>query len=495
MNWPADTGVQPKGCDCDNCRSGDLQINPFLAPRVTHGMLLGEDDFATVIGYPRGKHQLHQAWLHGAGVVWGYPVSVSGLWELKVGPGLAIDCLGREIVLTGHRTLDLRELVDSADKAGKLDKAGKPDKAGSKKPTKTIHACVVAEFEGCRTAPVPVVADPCDVNRTHDDYSRVVEQAHIDVRYGPCAQREAGRYHRVRVLLGLDTVGDVDKPGLEALQARESVLKATDRAVELEHQLWEMACRDGIDLHPTRVDECAYGWFPCEEKEEEEEEEEEDAAVVLAEVKIILERRDDVWAFAEKPAVEPCVRATLLPTDVITSLTAGLAPGLLGPPGVPEHGPQVYAEKLRLEDDRQKLIIPVISSLVPGTVPDSVEITTLTREGSDRWVVEDIYHTSYDAAEKAIVVRLAYSLDERPAKALVRVRVRGTGSKPVMGEDPLLPLAGVYGRAAGDAQDGHDAVWTFTNDLGRAEAGPTQAEPPQSATADQADSTAKEAAE
>ena len=83
-----------------------------------------------------------------------------------------------------------------------------------------LNACVVAEFEGCRTAPVPTLADPCDVNRTHDDYSRVIEQARITARLGPCPQRPTGRYHRVRVLLGLDNVGDPDEPGKQALKAR-----------------------------------------------------------------------------------------------------------------------------------------------------------------------------------------------------------------------------------------------------------------------------------
>jgi hypothetical protein len=125
-------------------------------------------------------------------------------------------------------------------------------------------------------------------------------------------------------------------------------------------------------------------------------------------------------------------------------------------------------------------------------VPDSVEVTTLTREGGDRWVVEDIYDTAYNASDKAIVVRLAYSLNKRPATALVRVQVRGTGGKPVMGLSPLLPLAGVYGRTPGDAQDGHDAVWTFTNDLGQTKSAGEPAEP---TPADQAELTAKEVAE
>jgi hypothetical protein len=285
------------------------------------------------------------------------------------------------------------------------------------------------------------------------------------------------------VLLGVDEVGKDDEACEQALEAREAVLNAADRAVELEHQLQEMACLDGMDLHPNPEDECAYGWFPYAE---------EDAAVILAEVDISLECRDGCWTFDEDPVIRPCVRTTLLPTDVITSLTAGLAPGLLGSSGSFQQGPQVKVEKVRLEDDRQKLIIPVTGSLVSGTVPGSIEITTLTAGGSDHWMVEEIYDALYSPTDKAIVVTLANSLDARPATALVRVRVRGTGGKPVMGEDPLLPLAGISGRPSGDPEEGHDAVWTFTNDLGRAT---DAAEPAEEVPADERDMTEEEGEE
>ena len=282
----------------------------------------------------------------------------------------------------------------------------------------------------------------------------MIEQAHISARLGPCPRRTTGRYHRVRVLLGLDQVRPHDESGNWALQAREAVLKASDPARELEHQLREMACLDGLDLHPIPDDEHSYGWFPYEE---------EDAAVVLAEIDITLHSRDDCWEFDDEPVVRPCVRTTLLPTDVITSLTAGLAPGLLSLPTAVPLGPQVHAQLVHLDDDRKKLIIPVTASLVPGTVPGTVEVTTLDPQDSNRWVVEDIHDTSYDASEPSIVVRLAYSLFERPPTAQVRVRIRGTGSKPVMGDNPLLPLAGVSGWIPDDADAGHDAVCTFSN--------------------------------
>jgi hypothetical protein len=448
MNTSAETST----CGCDGCRTGGLPANPFLAPRVAHGMLLGEDDFATITGYPRGKHMLHQAWCHGPGVIWGYRVHATGTFDLCIGPGLALDAHGRELLHETTQNLDLRELRDVAVREGKLVK---PEKGCD---SARLEAWLVADFTGCRTAPVPTLADPCDVTRSHDDYSRVAERARMHlVLERP--SRPPSRYHRVRVLLGLDTVADGDDAaGEEALAAREAVLAAADLTQALERQLREMACRDAMDLCPAMVDDNVHGWFPVLE---------EDSAVLLAHVVVKLAYVDGCWEFNDPPCVHPCVRATLLPTDLITSLAAGQAPALLGS-GAPSalSGPRVDADNVVIEDGGRRLVLPVTAELVPGTVPGAVQVSTLDSNGSDCWDVEEIYHTAYDGARRAIVVRLDDSLRDRPAPALVRVQVRGTGGKPVMGRDPLLPLAGVLGRPPGDPKEGRDAVWCFVNDPG-----------------------------
>lgn len=446
MNTSADPSTTGS-CDCDNCRGGDLPANPFLAPRIAYGMLLGEDDFSTLIGYPRGKHLLHQAWLHGSGVVWGYEVCAPGLYDLEVGRGLALDPLGRELLHSRCRTIDLSAYVETWVKDGTIPAAG------GKHVTLPVRACVVATFDGCLSDPVPTTADPCDITRTHDDYSRVVEQTRIEIRYGSCPERLHGVYPRVRMLLGVAPL-TATPAGRDVREAREAVLEAADRAGELERQLWIMACRDGLERRPAVEGSDADSWLPVPV---------EDAAVVLAELSFTLTARDEHWTFAKEPVVEECVRTTLLPTDVLTALTAGLAPGVLGTGSSAEEGPRVEASKLEFEEKRQTLVIPVTAPLVPGTVPGNVELTTLSQVGYDQWVVEDLSAT-YDAGRQAIVAKLASSLDIRPADALVRIRVAGTGARPVMGVDPLLPLAGVVGRPSGDPLDGRDAVWTFTNE-------------------------------
>jgi hypothetical protein len=202
--------------------------------------------------------------------------------------------------------------------------------------------------------------------------------------------------------------------------------------------------------------------------------------VVLATITVTLRHRDDCWGFVGAPEVQECARTTLLPADLISALTCGLAPGLLGGPGeltVP--GPQVAGPDVAMDKTGRQLRIPVTRRLRPGTVRGTVEVTTLAPGEDDRWVVEDIDDTTYEPdpdGPGAITVRLAYSLHERPDHTLVRVRVRGEGGKPVMGEDPLAPLAGVVGGPPGNRHEGRDAIWTFEHVRPAGEDGPSQPE-------------------
>ena len=106
------------------CRDDDLPVNPFLALRVSYGMLLGEEDFRDLMGNPRGKQMVHNSWLHGSGVVWGYQVRPDGARCLRVTPGLAIDGLGRELLLDTDHCVDLdRWLQERRSKGEPVDRS------------------------------------------------------------------------------------------------------------------------------------------------------------------------------------------------------------------------------------------------------------------------------------------------------------------------------------------------------------------------------------
>jgi len=442
-------------CDCEGCRTGDLPVNPFVALRVAYGMLLGEEDFRVLMGNGRGKQMLHSAWLHGSGVVWGYDVVNDGVWNLEIGAGLAIDGIGRELLHEASTCLDVRDLVMATT-------LGDDDKDCT---TRTIEACLVAEFDSCLSAAVPTLADPCDGTRKHDDYSRVSERVWFSLREGHCpAPRQP--YHRVRVLLGIDPVGSPDPSGREAMEARRTVAgaRADRRSQELVEQFRRLAAIDSIDLGPAReTGDCYPTLFPVTE---------EDSAVVLADVEIDVQQRDGCPEIT-RVRLDRAVRTALLPTATIQDLTCGLAPGLIGDEGsVDAGGPRVIGEDIVLSENGRRLVIPVTAALAASSVPRSVGITSLSATKAGGWVVEDIYdtkyHGAYDGKWPAIVVDLA----DRPVNDLIRVVVKGTGPRPVMGEEPAVPLAGLVGGPPGTSHDGHDAVWTFDNAVaGRADAG------------------------
>jgi hypothetical protein len=427
-------------CSCGNCT--DLAVNPFEALRVSYGMLLGEDDFRVLMGNPRGKQMLQSAWLHGTGVVWGYDVCMDGLASVRVSPGLALDGLGREVAQTATACLDLRDWLKENDSPPSQDACG----------TRTIHCCVVAEFDCCPSRPVPTLADPCDVNRKHDDDSRVTETARVVLRAGPCRPRWHP-YHRVRVLLGLDQVGEDDHAGEQALQARMRVREASGdvRARELLHEFRWLAAHDNAELRAAAEPGTSdLTLFPVLDK---------DAAVTLACLEMNVRDADGCTTIEHTPRIELVCRTALLPTATIQELTCGFAPGVEDcATDEDASGPRVLADDVAWSEDRRTLYIPVSAELNPGSVRRAVRITSLSRRG---WVDEDIDTVRFDPERLAIVVDMV----DRPVNEIVRLIVKGTGSTPVYGAFPPVPLAGVSGGPPGTVNDGHDAVLVFPNRL------------------------------
>jgi hypothetical protein len=426
-------------CSCGNCT--DLAVTPFESLRVSYGMLLGEDDFRVLMGNPRGKQMLHSSWLHGTGVVWGFDVCRDGLALVRVSPGLALDGLGREVAQTASSCLDLRDWLDKNDSPPSQDECG----------TRTLRCCVVAEFDCCPSRPVPTLANPCDLNRQHDDDSRITETARIELRPGHCPPRWHP-YHRVRVLLGLDRAGDDDHAGEQALEARMRVAEAPERAraKELLHEFRRMAASDNAELRAAAEPGTSdLTLFPVVDS---------GAAVPLACLEIDV-RDADGCTTIEDARISLACRTALLPTATIQELTCGLAPGMIGDAMDEDAGgPRVLAGDVDWSENGRTLYIPVSAQLNPGSVRRAIKITSLSRRG---WVDEDIDAVRYEPDRPAIVVDMA----DRPVNEVIRLIVKGTGSTPVYGVSPPVPLAGVVGGPPGTVNDGHDAVLTFANRL------------------------------
>lgn len=431
-------------CSCDSCTEAGLLASPFTSLRVAYGMLLGEDDFHAIMANPRGKMMLHQAWLHGTGVVQGFDVRQDGTRNLKVSPGLAVDGAGRELYQDCTLTLDVRALLGSAGLKDVQDCS-----------TETINAHLVASFSACPSSAVPVVAEPCDVTRKHDEFSRINEQVSYSLRptkgHGP-----ATGYHRVRVLLGLEPLlGEDDDAGRAALAARERAAAApqAESATAMLGEFRMLAVLDEIDLRPACKSGDSYPTlFPTEEDE---------AGVVLAAVVISI-RESGGTSEVTVSVPDTSVRPVLLPTQVIQELVCGLAPSLIGTIGTHDGGgPRVLGEAELGDSSQGKgrvLSFAVTADVLPASLRRAITITSLSERG---WVEEDIDTVRYEAKGRRVIVELA----DRPINELIRIVVRGTGTTPVYGDEPRVPLAGRVGDPPGTVDNGLDAVLTLRNPL------------------------------
>jgi hypothetical protein len=171
-------------------------VNPFLAVRYQFGMLLGTDDFDTAEGYPRGKMRLHNAWLHGAGVVWGFdvqtplsnpPGDTSLTGELLVKSGLALDGAGHELYLEQDACVDVGAWYAKHKDEQAVKDAAHIDPATG---VVTLALHVELSFAACLARQVPAMSEPCDgATGTSTAYSRARELVRLALLPGPSAAR------------------------------------------------------------------------------------------------------------------------------------------------------------------------------------------------------------------------------------------------------------------------------------------------------------------
>ncbi|MEU5342922.1 hypothetical protein AB0H18_19125 [Streptomyces sp. NPDC020766] len=419
----------------------DLPVNPFLALRARFGMLLGEDDFMTLMGNGRGKLMLHNAWLHGSGIVHGYQVGVDAdakakTHTLRVSCGLAIDGLGRELYLRGDWCHDLATLVKNLGGEGTAETCGDE---------RTVVASLAVHLDPCPAFPVPTLADPCDLSRRHTTDSRVQEQVRLALRPGRCLPRSPVPYHRVRVLLGLDDVTTGDVPGTEAARAAQEITALPDqeRVTALLNAFHRLAAQDAADLVAFTADGADPSLFPQNEP----------GAVTLAQLRLRVRGYGDDLRVMDYD-IDLHGRPTLLPTATLADLVCGLAPALM------TSGAEADAGGPRVERDitwphPHVLRLRVTARLLRGSLADHpVTVTSLSQRG---WVREDIARIEHDPNDLTLTV----TLHDPPAYDLVRIIVRGTGPTPIFGAQPQVPLAGLVDGPPCGTDDGHDAVLTL----------------------------------
>lgn len=452
-----------------------LPLSPFTALRYHFGMLLGVADFETDQGYHRAKMRLHNAWLHRAGVVWGFGVLADvDHGEVRVLPGLALDAAGHELHLEADACINVNEWFDKHEKD-----------AGFNLNRDSFDVCVAIRFKPCLTRQVPALLEPCENASTGTAYSRVAETIEILLMPG-LAPDPIPPYHRLRVLFELEIPPPITQAEVDALKAKESaktisadelaklgqirrdqeVLDALDKIRALAPQdqpagllqaFHRFAALDEMDLQPAKSEDGARTLlFPGRENE----------PVFLANISgLSLKKDDDNWKLSGGK-VDTSVRPSHVATTTIQDLLCGSRLGTQAPAPAPDNGPRVDPDSVILLTS-QAIEFRVDKDLHDASVkPGTFSVTSFESAGG--WRRSDVVTASYSGSENN-TVNLELNL---PVSGRVRLIVYGTGATPLLGAD-LYPLAGAVGGPRGSLHNGNDFVYMKdfvpTDDSGRGE--------------------------
>lgn len=423
---------------CPDTSAGrEDSLSPFYALNYHFGMLLGVDDFATEQQYHHGKMRLHNAWLHRAGVVWGFDVRLDvAHGEIRVLPGLALDASGHELHLDADACVNVVEWFQ----------AHKDDEGFNPTTTATgveFDAHVEIRFKACLTRQVPALLEPCEGGSGGTAYSRIFETVDIRLLPGKAPTPAAPPYHRLRVLFGLEApVLPADQPVVDARNAVLALASEQQPAAYLQ-ALRRLAAFDGIDLQPAKSsDDATRLLFPAPG----------DAPVVLADIAGIT--LDQSGANGSLKLTGGTVDVTVRPSHIATATIQEL---LCGPlfsnvgTSASASGPRVLPATVQITDS--DIDFQLDKDLHAQSVTaEAFSVTTFTAAAG--W--QDVAFTpTLASGPPSVNLNLNTPL---AAGMLVRLIARGTGPKPLLGTH-LAPLAGAAGGPEPPPHDGLDFVF------------------------------------
>jgi len=439
---------------CDHDDTGRLLPNrPWDAVNYHYGMLLGVEDFVTDQSYHRGKMRLHNAWLHGAGVVWGLKVGADiPRGELRVEPGLAQDGFGRELHSEQPQCVNVgRWFAAHRDDPGFLFNTGADG-------TVSFDAHIVLRHRACLMRPVPALLDSCAGATSQTAYSRVQETFELLLKPG-LAPAPALRNRLLRVMLGLEPPAQ-DKDG-KVLEDDQAALDAAAELAAAPSDQWmataiavlhRIAVLDSLAQEPTAdEDDVEAGLFPEQASDE----------VVLADISGITLSADatdpkNVKYTLTAATVDNLVRQVLLSTQTLQGLLGGGLLNLAAPADAV--GPRVLAGTVDLTGPT--LSFQVDRPLLAKSVTTSA-FAAATFDTGTGWSALTIKDATPAADGRSVTV----TLDPDPGTAPVRFVAIGTGVQPLLGDNKLPLLGSVaegpLGRAGGTAAalHGRDFVW------------------------------------
>ncbi|HEY4943565.1 MAG TPA: collagen-like protein [Rhizomicrobium sp.] len=169
------------GKDMQATACGTCDFEPFVKNNYFTGKMMGAAEFIAETHYHQEKLRLHQARLHGWGVVCGLDVLQHPQIDCRsryvvVKAGLAIDCCGRDILVPCDEMLDLLAFRGIAD-------------LSKENPARLHSVQVCARFAECPTENVPVLYDDCGCDDDGCAPNRILESYSFDVTVDPPVAR------------------------------------------------------------------------------------------------------------------------------------------------------------------------------------------------------------------------------------------------------------------------------------------------------------------
>ncbi|MGA2812509.1 MAG: hypothetical protein ABSG16_13990 [Candidatus Acidiferrum sp.] len=173
--------------DC-NCRHGangtknvcvECDIPQLARNNYFTGKLLVERDFTDEQRYGMGKLRRHDQRLHGWGTVCGlkvrqHPNPGCQSQYLLIDPGTAVDCCGREILVTREEYFDFKSQFLKNWQA-QYGPAQQPN------PSVKYNIQICISYRECGTEEVPVLFDDCSCDGTSCQPNRILESYGFDV--------------------------------------------------------------------------------------------------------------------------------------------------------------------------------------------------------------------------------------------------------------------------------------------------------------------------
>lgn len=154
---------------CDSVPKADCNVPELFTERNRYftGKYMTARDFRDEQKYFLSHHQWHQWALHGWGIVWGLSVEVIENHCLRIKPGMAIDCHGRELVLPYAVKFAIGDLPETEEAQGQAD-----------------GILIGLQFHTIQRDPVPVLLDDRDECSppAKNSNNRILEWAKICVQ-------------------------------------------------------------------------------------------------------------------------------------------------------------------------------------------------------------------------------------------------------------------------------------------------------------------------